>query len=445
MTTGDLVLILAAGGAICVGLSLVFKARRDIREAGAVREAAEETLADRRETKAELDRTRAEKEQLEDQLRQARKLEAVGTLAGGVAHDFNNMLSIILGNAELAMEDIPETSPARQNLERITSACIRARDVVRQLLSFSRKSDIEKRPMNLTLLVKESVKLLRASIPSNIEVMEDIHMTAAAVLADPTQVHQILMNLCTNASHAMSEHGGILEIGVRETDLDGDRTERFRDLRPGRYVELTVSDTGQGIAPEIQDKIFDPYFTTKAVGEGTGMGLSVVRGIAGSHGGAAAVESQPGKGATFRVVFPAMTGAPAEAPPPDAPLPRGNERILYVDDEGDVADMVTELLARLGYDATAMTDPVEALERFQSDPGQYDLIMTDLTMPFVPGDRLAREILSLRPDIPVMLCTGFSDKITEEAAMEMGIKKYIEKPIDKRELARAVRSLLDAR
>jgi len=380
---------------------------------------------------------------LERQLRQSQKMESVGTLAGGIAHDFNNILGIILGNAELAMDDVAEWSPARNNLDEVRKACLRAKDVVRQILAFSRKSEIKQKLFNIASVVTESLKLLRASIPTSIDIRQDISNDVVDILGDPTQIHQIMMNLCTNAAHAMENEGGTLEVVVKNKIIDADTTSRYPELHPGPYVQLRVSDTGDGINPEEIDRIFDPYFTTKDVGKGTGLGLSVVHGIVNSHNGRITVESKTGKGTTFKILFPAVQGKTRDNPKESKDLPTGQERVLFVDDEGAMVKLNQQRLERLGYKVTPQTDSSEALKLFLSDPNQFDLVITDMTMPRMTGDKLTQEILKIRSDMPIILCTGYSERMSSERAQELGIRKYIEKPIEMETLARSVREVLD--
>ena len=383
-----------------------------------------------------------QQKKIETRLQEAQRMEAIGTLAGGIAHDFNNILGIVLGYAELAMDDVPEWNPARHNLEEIRKASLRAKDVVRQLLSFARKSEIMKKPTNLIPVVKESLNLLRSSIPRSIEIRQNIPEDVDSILADPTQMNQVLINLCTNAHHAMPE-GGVLEASLKNVELDEDAAAKYPDLKPGRYVNLTVSDTGQGINPELKDRIFDPYFTTKEIGKGTGMGLSVVHGIVKSHKGAISVESDIGHGTTFSLFFPVVKEEAVSEPEMDEKLPEGNERILLVDDEESIIYVGRLRLERLGYKVEARMNPVEALEIFRADPDRFDLVITDMTMPQMNGDQLVKEVLKIHPDMPTILCTGFSERIDEEKAKSIGIRKYIEKPINSSKLAKIVRKVLD--
>ena len=383
-----------------------------------------------------------ERKVLEEQLRQSHKMEAIGTLAGGIAHDFNNILGIILGNTELAMDDVPEWNPARLNLKEVRTASLRAKDVVRQLLSFARKTELEKKPINITPIIKEALKLLRSSIPTSIEIRQDIPKDIDTILADPTQINQVLINLCTNAAHAMP-NGGVLEIKLENVKLGEAATSNSPDLNPGRYLNLTVSDTGYGINPKDIDRIFDPYFTTKEVGRGTGMGLAVIHGIIKGHGASVSVQSQPGKGTTFSIFFPVVEADAIVETETVNRLSTGSEKILFVDDEESMIKMGQQILGRLGYKPEIRANPVEALELFRSDPDLFDLVITDMTMPQMSGDKLAKEILNIRPDMPVILCTGFSEKVNEESAKEMGISAFVLKPIVMRDIAHTIRMVLD--
>ena len=379
---------------------------------------------------------------MEEELRQAHKMESIGTLAGGIAHDFNNILGIILGNAELALDDVPEWNPTRYNLEEIRLASLRAKDVVRQLLSFARKTKLEKKPTNITPIIKESLKLLRSSIPTSIEIRRNIEEDVDTIIADPTQINQVLINLCTNAEHAMPD-GGIIEVTLENVKFDEGTVAKHPGLNPGRYVSLMVSDTGHGIPKEEIDRIFDPYFTTKEVGKGTGMGLAVVHGIVKEHNGVITVESEFEKGTTLSIFFPSVEKKAVGEIKNDEKLPTGNEKILFIDDEESIVELSRQGLERLGYEVEATTSPVEALALFRSKPDQYDLVITDLAMPQMTGDKLVNEILNIRSDLPIIICTGFSEKIDEKKAKAIGAADYIEKPIDKRAFAFAVRQVLN--
>jgi len=391
-------------------------------------------------------RKKAEKEKasLEAQLLHARKMESIGTLSGGIAHDFNNLLGIILGNAEMAMDDVPELHPAKFNLNEIRTASLRARDVVKQLLSFGRKTDPKQRPVKLVQIAEDALKFLRSSIPTSIEIRQNIPVdTDDSILADSTQINQVMINLCTNAAHAMEDTGGVMTIGIQNIYLDQISAAVYPHLPPGNYVKLTVSDTGPGIDPEIKNRIFDPYFTTKEVGKGSGIGLSVVHGIVKNHNGAISVDSKFGKGTTFSILFPVAEEEAVIETEPVEKLSTGNERILIVDDEESMAEIGRRRLERLGYRVEAKTNSIEALELFRADPDQFDLVITDMTMPHITGDKLVKEILKIRPDMPTILCTGFSEKIDEEKAKEIGVRQYIEKPFDRGKLSRLVRKVLD--
>ena len=384
-----------------------------------------------------------ERNKLQAQLQQAHKMESIGTLAGGIAHDFNNILSPIMIHSEMAMMDLPPDSPIRHSLEQIFKAGERARDMIKQVLAFSRQRQQEKAPIKLSFILKEVIRLLRSSIPATIDIRHSIETEADTVFADPTQMHQVLLNLCTNASYDMREKGGALEIELDDLDLDPETAGRFESLNPGSYLRLTVRDTGHGIDPEVIGRIFEPYFTTKDVGEGTGMGLAVVHGIVKSHGGDITVESELGKGATFRVLFPKYEAYIPKATEPAFLLQRGTERILFVDDEKAMVDAIQSMLTNLGYQITARTSSIEALELFLNKPEAFDLVITDQTMPNMTGRELAKEIMSIRKDIPIILCTGFSDQIDEHSAKAMGISAFVMKPIVMRQIANTIREVLD--
>jgi len=384
-----------------------------------------------------------EKKKMETQLQQSQKMEAIGTLAGGIAHDFNNILSPIMIHSEMMMLDLPDDSPFQNNLRQLFQASQRARDLVKQILTFSRQTPQEPKPFKMSIIVKEVLKLLSSSLPSTIRIDQDIDMETDTVFADPTQIHQVLMNLCTNAGHAMREEGGNLSVALIETMADSDVIARCPDLIIDRsYLQLTVADTGHGMEPAIIERIFEPYFSTKQKGEGTGMGLSVVHGIVQNHGGAISVKSEPGKGTTFNVFLPKIETDVAEDMETIQTLPKGSERVLYVDDEKSMVDSVGPMLESLGYQVTARTSSIEALEAFRSKPDAFDLVITDMTMPEMTGDKLAKAIMETRSDIPVILCTGYSDRISETTARGMGIKAFVLKPIVMREIANTIREVL---
>jgi len=384
-----------------------------------------------------------ERKNAEEQLLQSHKIEAIGTLAGGIAHDFNNILSIIIGNMELAIDDVPEYNPARGNLEEIKTASLRARDVVKQLLSFSRKTIPQQQPINISPIIKDSIKFLRSSIPTNIEIHKSIPDESGIISADPAQIQQVIMNLCTNAAQAMSENGGILEVSLSIVDIDKDVVIQNIELNPGQYVKIFVSDTGDGIAKEHLDKIFDPYFTTKEVGKGNGFGLSVVHGIVKNHNGGISVDSQCGKGTTFNVFLPVVKEKPEFEKENDTTTPTGNERILFVEDEKSIVEMTSLTLERLGYTVTATTSSPDMLEIFRAQPDNFDLIISDIFMPKLTGDKLAQELHQIRPDIPIIIYTGHSDRIKNEKVKEIGVQAVVMKPIEKSEFAKIIRKVLD--
>jgi len=390
------------------------------------------------------ERKRAEeaKKKLEAQLQQGEKMEAIGTLAGGIAHDFNNILSAIIGYSELALEDAPKESLLQSNLQEVLEGGNRARDLIKQILAFSRQAEQELQPIQPKLIVKEVLKLLRASLPTTIEIKQNIQ-SDSSVQADPTQLHQVLMNLCTNAGYAMRETGGTLEVTLTDVELDPHFTARYPDMTPGPHIRLTVNDTGHGMTPEVRECIFDPFFTTKERGEGTGMGLSVAIGIVTSHGGTITVHSEPGMGSNFQVYLPLVEPGLDLELETEKPVLTGDERILFVDDEQPLAKLGKQILERLGYQVVISTSSVEALELFRAKADQFDLVITDMTMPNMTGHNLARELMKVRPDIPIILCTGFSERITVEKAKKIGIRELLLKPLSHRVLGNTVRKVLD--
>jgi len=381
--------------------------------------------------------------QLQKQVAQARKMESIGTLAGGIAHDFNNILFPILGHAEMLLADVSEDSPFKDSLESIYTSALRARDLVKQILTFSRQDTHELKLMKIQPIVKEALKLIRSTIPTTIDIKQDINPECGVIKADPTQIHQIVMNLTTNAYHAMKETGGELKVSLKEVKL-GQYEIIHTDMIPGSYVCLIVADTGVGMDKNLTDKIFDPFFTTKAIGKGTGMGLSVVHGIVTAMGGAIHVHSEPGKGTQFHVYLPVeKTLSEKPVTSSTAQIEGGTERILLVDDEEAILTMEKRLLERLGYQVTSRTSSLEALEAFRPSPDKFDLIITDMAMPNMPGDKLSAELIKIRPAIPILLCTGFSEIISEEKAASLGIKGFLLKPIIMKDLAQKVREVLD--
>jgi PAS domain S-box-containing protein len=388
-------------------------------------------------------RSLAEKKKLEAQLQQAQKMESIGTLAGGIAHDFNNILSAILGYAELSLMDVSDDSQLKDNLNEILKGSNRAKDLVKQILAFSRQNGQEKKPIQIDPIVREVLKMLRASLPTTVEIRQHIVKDVGIVKADPTQIHQVLMNLCTNASHAMSESGGILEVRLANVEVDDPAVTLNSDILPGKFLKLTVNDTGCGMPHDVLERIFDPYFTTKEKGLGTGLGLAVVHGILKSYGGTITVESKPGEGSSFNVFIPRIEKEVTAEPVSSEELPTGSERILFVDDEQALVNLGKQMLEKLGYEAVIRTSSVEALELFKTQPEKFDMVITDMTMPNLTGEKLARELINARPDIPIILCTGYSENITETKAKKIGIKELILKPVVMQDIARTIRRVLD--
>ena len=379
---------------------------------------------------------------LEAQLQQAQKMEAIGTMAGGIAHDFNNILSSVIGYTELTLDSEKKGTFQYKNLQEVLSAGNRARDLVKQILTFSRQVDHEQKPIQLKPQIKEALKMIRASIPSTIEIDQNLQ-SDELIMADPTQIHQILMNLCANAAHAMENNGGRLTVSLMDADLDSEFISGHPNLKPGSYINLIISDTGHGISPDVMEKIFDPFFTTKEKGKGTGLGLSVVHGIVRSCGGEIFAYSEPGKGSTFKICLPVIKGRFKLEESAEKPIPTGVERILFIDDEPVIMEMGKQILESLGYDVVARNSSIEALELFKEKKDNFDLVITDMTMPHITGEKLAEKLMQIRPDIPVILCTGFSSMIDERKALGMGIRAFITKPVLKREIAEAIREVLD--
>lgn len=380
--------------------------------------------------------------QMERKLRQAYKMEAIGTLAGGIAHDFNNILMVILLHAEITLKRTKAGSDLHKSLSTILEAGQRAADLVKQILTFSRQGEQELYPVQIHLVVKEAAKFMRASLPATIEIKTKIESTSL-VLADPTQIHQVIMNLCTNAGHALKDKGGILTITLNNVELDQYSTQFHPRLKPGHYVKLSVSDTGTGIPPEIMDRIFDPFFTTKEKGEGTGMGLSVVHGIVESCGGSISVYSEPNQGANFYVYLPIMEIQADQKLDQQVPIPRGSETVLFVDDEVKLVDAGQQTLEQLGYKVITSTSGKEAFEKFSQNPQRFDLVITDLTMPYMKGDELARKIRRLRPNVPILMITGLIPQTTAESLKSAQVDELIMKPLTTREIATAIRQVLN--
>ena len=383
------------------------------------------------------------REKLQAKLSQAQKMESIGNLAGGIAHDFNNILCPVVGMSEMLLEDLPMGSREWKNVQAILKAGIRGRDLVKQILAFSRQSEHRMIPTRIQNVLKEVIKLSRATIPANIEIYQDIQQDCGMVMADPSQIHQIGMNIITNAFHAIGNTGGKISVKLRQTVLETPEPLDI-NLSPGVYAVLSVSDTGHGMSEDIIGKIFDPYFTTKEQGKGTGLGLAVVYGIVKENKGKIKVHSEAGKGTTFDIYLPLMEESDSTQSLTETEgCQGGNERILLVDDEESVAKFVTQMLTRLGYNVTSHVTSHKALRTFQDDPNGFDLVITDMTMPEMTGDQLAIEILSIKADTPIIICTGFSERINKEQAENIGVKGFLMKPVLKSDMAKMVRKVLD--
>ena len=396
---------------------------------------------------------------LEKRLVHAHKLESIATLAGGIAHDFNNILGAILGNADLLLYRLPAQEDAAkasmgppitfeeitEHVQAVRRAGNRAKELVTQILAFSRQSVKQRRNLLVAPVVKESCRLLRASLPATIELKVAVADNIGMIYADPGQIQQVVMNLCANAAQALHNTTGTIEISLREIETGRAEQLRYHDLAPGKYVVLTVQDTGKGIAPEMLERIFDPFFTTREVGEGSGMGLAVLHGIIVSHDGVVDVKSEVGKGSAFTVFFPRVQDAEGEEDDPATAMPRGSETILFVDDEEDIVSMRTRMLSYLGYRVLPATSPEQALGYFTRGEEQIDLLITDHTMPRMTGLQLAAEINALHPDLPIILCSGYSEAVTLEEALEAGVRRFLAKPVDMRLLAMAIREILPSR
>ncbi|MCE5335736.1 MAG: PAS domain S-box protein [Desulfobacteraceae bacterium] len=386
-----------------------------------------------------------EQKRLERQLRQAQKMEAIGTLAGGIAHDFNNILATILTYTEIALRDVEPSSPTHSDLKQVVNSAHRAKDLVKQILVFSRQKDSqEKHPFKIGPIIKETLKLLRASLPSTIEIRQRITSKEDIALVDPVQVHQVLINLCSNAAHAMRDKGGVLEIRLTDQEIGPDSLSFYGVEKPGPYLRLTVSDTGHGIDAETLHRIFDPYFTTKEPGQGTGLGLAVVHGIVKRHEGGIIVYSEPGRGSTFHVLLPRVKNKPQSETKSEEPIVGGTERILFIDDEEAYLRGGARVLKHLGYEITTRQNGLDALELFRSRPDGFDLVITDYTMPKMTGFDLAMQIKQIRSDIPVVLCSGLNEFISNEKMEEAGIDEVAMKPLGMNDFASVIRKALDA-
>ena len=388
---------------------------------------------------------------LQEQLIQAQKMEAMGTLAGGIAHDFNNILAAVMGYTELTLLSIPEKSQLADQLNHVIKASLRAKELVEQILTFSRQTaqDFEPQPIEIGLIIKEALKLIKSTFPSTIQLRLKI-VSIGKVVIDPSQMHQIIMNLCTNAKHAMQQNGGILTVELNDIDIEppAEILDQNPDLQPGPFIKLTIKDTGHGMAPKIAKRIFEPYFTTKEKDVGTGLGLAMVHGITKSCGGVVSLQSKVGRGTAFYVYLPRVdsisdlkdsrTGLAAQ------PAPTGAERILFVDDELELVELGRDILEHLGYKVVTKDNGVDALKEFRKKPNDFDVVITDMTMPKMTGERLARELISIRPDISIILCTGFSEQINEQKAKAIGISEFLMKPLTLNRLAKTLRVVMDA-
>ncbi len=386
-----------------------------------------------------------ERQLVEHQLRESQKMEAIGTLAGGIAHDFNNILAAIIGFTEMVIDDVSDNTHVQQKMEQVLKAGLRGRDLVRQILTFSRKSKAEYRVVALGPLIRETFRLLRASLPTSISMSLNLEADADAAYADLSQIQQVLMNLCTNAAYAMRETGGKLEISLGSITLGPDDQLPEADTPPGDYVVISVRDTGIGMDEAVKERIFEPFFTTKPREQASGLGLSVVYGIVKSHKGSIMVLSEPGKGSVFRVFLPKADTVDSTEKEASGPVPRGNQRILFIDDEEILAEMGRSMLERLGYNVVVQTDSAQALRDFAEHSGAFDLVITDQTMPKMTGMALAEKLLRIRPDIPIVLCTGYSDLVSEETARAKGIRELLMKPVARKEMAEVIHRVLEGK
>jgi PAS domain S-box-containing protein len=379
---------------------------------------------------------------MEEQLRQAHKMESLGTLAGGIAHEFNNMLGVILGNTELAFDDIPDWNPAKDCLNEIKTASLRAKEVIEKLLSVARKTPKSRKPIPIGPVIEESLDLLSRTIPTTIDIRKRIACSTEMILGDTTEINQVIINLCNNSFHAMAEGIGTLEVNLNTIQLNPESALRYTNLEPGDYVSLTVKDTGEGIEPAFMDRLFDPYFTTKDVDQGLGMGLAVVHSIVKKHDGDIKIESEVGKGTTVEILLPVIEEQTEIITEAFETPQMGAERILLVDDESSIIKMVTLMLNRSGYDVIGKTSSSNALKAFKENPEQFDLVISDMTMPEMAGDQFVQEIKQICPDIPVILCTGHSNRMDENKAKEVGIDAFMMKPFSKKDLTRTIPEVL---
>ncbi len=384
-----------------------------------------------------------ERQRVEQQLRESQKMEAVGTLAGGIAHDFNNILAAIIGFTEMVVDDVSDKKDVQEKMEQVLKAGLRGRELVRQILTFSRKTPAEFRVVPLGPLIRETFRLLRASLPTSISMSLNLEADQEAVYADSSQIQQVLMNLCTNAAYAMREAGGKLEISLGRVTLGPNDPLPEADTPPGDYVVISVRDTGVGMDEAVKEHIFEPFFTTKPRKQASGLGLSVVYGIVKSHKGSIMVLSEPGKGSVFRVFFPRADVADAVQEADSGPVQSGSQRILFVDDEEILGEMGRTMLERLGYRVSVQTDSTQALRNFAEHPDEFDLVITDQTMPKMTGMALAEKLLQIRPEIPIILCTGYSDLVSEHKVKAKGIRELLMKPVSRKEFADVIHRVLE--
>jgi CheY-like chemotaxis protein len=382
---------------------------------------------------------------MEQQLLRASKLEAIGTLAGGIAHDFNNILMAIMGYGQMALEDTPRSSSVHGDLKQILRAGRRAAELTKQILLFSRQGAGEMAPYKLQGIVKEVVKLIRSTIPATIEIVTDVDMESRAALLDPTQIHQVLMNILTNARQAIGPNHGKIMIHLQEVDWNTSLLSTDgQPLKKCSYLELIIEDNGAGMSPEVQSRIFEPFFTTKAKGEGTGMGMAVCHGIIAKHKGSIAVESTVGVGTKFSIHLPVTEEEEkVRANFIDKTALKGGERLLLVDDEKELLEMQERSLKNLGYQTTSFTSSIEALDYFKSHSDSVDMVITDMTIPQMTGAEMSEHMLALRPDLPIIICTGYSEVLDADTASKMGISSFILKPVITVELATQMRKIFD--
>jgi signal transduction histidine kinase/ActR/RegA family two-component response regulator len=392
------------------------------------------------EIRQKFERERAE---LEKQLFQLQKMETIGTLAGGIAHDFNNILTPILGYTDMALEELPAESNLRFDLEQINNAAHRGKDLVQQVLTFSREVDFENKPIQLQPIVTEALNLIKASFPPGVEINQQYDQKIGTVLADPTHIHQIMMNLCTNANHAMMKTGGILNVKLDAVKIDQKTADKIPNLKKGEYIRLTISDTGHGMDLKTKERIFEPFFTRKEVGSGSGLGLSVVHGIINNYGGAIVVDSTPGKGTTFMIYLPKYGDDALETDKSDKKPLKGDEYILFVDDEPEITFMGKKMLENLGYKVTISSNSISALEEFKREPDRYSLLVTDQSMPNISGTDLAIMMKEIRPELRVIIITGYADNLSDETLSQSGISEVILKPMILDDFSKIIRRVLD--